>query len=392
MRSTPVPTVTAVRRSPMRLAALVALFVGCAGGGSTDGDDSDADGDETDDVTPTCGDNASPTDAGCACDEGWVADGELCTDVDECATGSPCAEQPDRSCVNLEGGYTCDCTRGTRDEDGACVPDWTQVATYVTPTLVDVAPRVAGLGDRVYVAQREFASIAPTFLSVDVVTGTVTAEVAPTTESNRFCRCGYTASLAGVGGSVFVFGNDGGRYDVGARTWSDVSYPEAFQHGESAVVELDGYLYVVGGRDSGDSKRVDRYDPITDTWESATTLPVAASWGAAAVLDGRIHVAVPDPEVGERTQLLSWAPGDTAWTSLASLDTGFDRSVLVATGNGLWLGHRSWMWRYDAAADAWSGEIPVPAIDALVGVGGELVLVEAYRGGVPARVLRYDGE
>ena len=43
------------------------------------------------------------------CVAGWQGDGHSCEDVDECATG---AAQCDQKCVNLPGGFRCECNDG----------------------------------------------------------------------------------------------------------------------------------------------------------------------------------------------------------------------------------------------------------------------------------------
>src|SRR5262249_46363640 len=50
--------------------------------------------------------------------------GTLCTDIDECATGLADCRAP-AICTNTQGGYTCNCPPGTRDQNGdgtVCVP------------------------------------------------------------------------------------------------------------------------------------------------------------------------------------------------------------------------------------------------------------------------------
>jgi hypothetical protein len=47
-----------------------------------------------------------------------------CIDVDECAFGDICDSQSGNpvSCVNIEGGFTCECNEGfTADSTGACL-------------------------------------------------------------------------------------------------------------------------------------------------------------------------------------------------------------------------------------------------------------------------------
>jgi N-acetylneuraminic acid mutarotase len=76
---------------------------------------------------------------------------------------------------------------------------------------------------------------------------------------------------------------DGGTWELGAPM------PVARQELASGV--LDGNVYVIGGYDeNGNSTAtVQVYDPITDTWTSAQSLPFAVNHNSAAVADGKLY-------------------------------------------------------------------------------------------------------
>jgi hypothetical protein len=77
-------------------------------GGSDAGADSGADlrcADLECDANASCEDDGSPE---CVCDDGYQGDGESCSDVDECRSGSAeCGQNAE--CVDLNGSYRCDC-------------------------------------------------------------------------------------------------------------------------------------------------------------------------------------------------------------------------------------------------------------------------------------------
>ncbi|XP_010639819.1 pro-epidermal growth factor isoform X6 [Fukomys damarensis] len=50
--------------------------------------------------------------AACRCLEGFAGDGELCSDMDECAADSTACPSPSSECINTEGGYVCRCSAG----------------------------------------------------------------------------------------------------------------------------------------------------------------------------------------------------------------------------------------------------------------------------------------
>ncbi|KAL5011020.1 hypothetical protein ScPMuIL_013325 [Solemya velum] len=64
-----------------------------------------------------------PQDGGgyvCLCDEGFAGDCDICTDIDECATGTDDCP-PETMCLNTEGSYLCPCDEGfTEDAPGVC--------------------------------------------------------------------------------------------------------------------------------------------------------------------------------------------------------------------------------------------------------------------------------
>ncbi len=69
------------------------------------------------DVNATC--DTSDTGITCICDPGYLGDGFVCNDVDECAvTPSPCG---DGECVNQDGTYACDCPLGYIDNGTTCI-------------------------------------------------------------------------------------------------------------------------------------------------------------------------------------------------------------------------------------------------------------------------------
>ena len=76
---------------------------------------------------------------------------------------------------------------------------------------------------------------------------------------------------------------DGGSWELRAPM------PVARQELASGV--LDGNVYVIGGYDeNGNSTAtVQVYDPITDTWTSAQSLPFAVNHNSAAVADGKLY-------------------------------------------------------------------------------------------------------
>jgi N-acetylneuraminic acid mutarotase len=110
------------------------------------------------------------------------------------------------------------------------------------------------------------------------------------------------SATAEIDGLVYVVGGrregvavgDAWTYQPDGETWTRIAdLPEARDHMVAGVI--DGRLYVVGGRDgsniSAHTDRVDVYDPSTDAWSSAAPMPTSRGGMAAGVLGGLLFVA-----------------------------------------------------------------------------------------------------
>jgi N-acetylneuraminic acid mutarotase len=142
--------------------------------------------------------------------------------------------------------------------------------------------------------------------------------------------------------------------------WSQLSPLGEGPRQETAVVALDGLIYVMGG--FGDSLNmvdvVEIYDPAADQWEGASPLPVRMHHANAAVVDDEIFVV------------------------------GFLGSNFDADGR---------IFVYDAAADDWGERDPMPNAErrgaSAVGViDGQIYVAGGIRGGAVADFSRYDPE
>ena len=63
----------------------------------------------------------------CVCQPGFLVDGLLCLDIDECATTDPlymhnCSDRA--TCSNTEGGFNCTCTPGFEGSGTECNSEW----------------------------------------------------------------------------------------------------------------------------------------------------------------------------------------------------------------------------------------------------------------------------
>ncbi|MGD9892525.1 MAG: Kelch repeat-containing protein [Dehalococcoidia bacterium] len=131
-----------------------------------------------------------------------------------------------------------------------------------------------------------------------------------------------------IGGypSTRVYVNTVQVYDAQTDQWSYTTpVPQPLHHTMAAAV--NGKLYVIGGEISMSGvanqgifiANVYEYDPATATWTEKTPMPTARSAGATGVIDGKIYVAGGRPPRGHDFAVYD-ASADT-WTVLPNLPT-----------------------------------------------------------------------
>jgi N-acetylneuraminic acid mutarotase len=160
-------------------------------------------------------------------------------------------------------------------------------------------------------------------------------------------------------------GDDGDGDDGSGATWEALDDLPAGAVQETAVVALDGSIYVIGG--IGSLTGVLVYDTEADKWSEGPALPIGVHHANAAVVDGTIYVVGALLEdfspIGD---VWSWTPGDEAWAEHTSMPGGTERgasSVGVVDGTILVAGGLAGqsvdtVSAYDPAGDSWDGDRP----------------------------------
>jgi N-acetylneuraminic acid mutarotase len=177
---------------------------------------------------------------------------------------------------------------------------------------------------------------------------------------------------------------------------------------ETAVVELDGKIYVLGGFNSSlevvSSVRI--FDPATCTWSDGPPLPRPLHHANAAVANGTIYVlgAMETIQFVATGDSFAWKPGDTSWTPKAGMPAGTQRgSAAVGTiGDVIYLvgglrnGSVATVSAYSTTSDTWDTNLPpLPTVrDHGCGgaVGGKLYAIGGRGGNIGAldgRVFEY---
>jgi N-acetylneuraminic acid mutarotase len=122
-------------------------------------------------------------------------------------------------------------------------------------------------------------------------------------------RAGLTAEI--INGTIYAIGgldedhhpvNTNEAYDIATDTWSaKAPLPGPPKH-HTASAEVDGKIYILGGRTAGNGKPSDindsltnfddnlQYDPATNSWKALEPMPIRRSGFTASPLDGQIFV------------------------------------------------------------------------------------------------------
>ena len=161
-------------------------------------------------------------------------------------------------------------------------------------------------------------------------------------------------------------------YDPGSDSWADrAAFPVPAHHINATV--LDGRIYATGFLRQGfaHDERTFIYDPATDAWLPGPDLPSQRARGASAVvvIDGKIYVAggVTAAQAVAWTDVLD--PVTETWTELANAPRRFDhagfgvidRKLVVAGGRNRSIGSFvDTVHSYDPLVDEWSEQAAMP--------------------------------
>jgi len=134
-------------------------------------------------------------------------------------------------------------------------------------------------------------------------------------------------------------------YDIAANTWSAAAVPEQFfDRSYYEAVELGGWLYFIGGTllpDDLTTNQVDRYDPLTGTWEAAAPMLHNRASAASWVYGGRIYVAGGYDDNGDLQSTEVYDPATDTWTIDPAFPdlpaTWFGAADAALHGNQLWM-------------------------------------------------------
>ena len=172
-------------------------------------------------------------------------------------------------------------------------------------------------------------------------------------------RWNFSASVFGL--LLWLIFVSTGRTQSGG-TWQ-LGAPMPVARQELATGALDGKMYVIGGYDAdgNSTATVQVYDPITDTWTSAQSLPYAVNHNSAAVAGGKLYsFGAGGGEV------FVYDSNSNSWSAVASthyVHSGtaavgvIDNKIYVAGGTGT--PSEGELEVYDPVANTWTIKAPM---------------------------------
>ena len=133
---------------------------------------------------------------------------------------------------------------------------------------------------------------------------------------------------------------------------------------ELATAVLNGKVYVIGGYNqaTASTSTVEVYDPITDTWASAQSIPFPNNHNSAAVAAGKLYSFG-----GISNQVFVYDSVNNTWSPVTSMHFQHDATpavgviddkIYVAGGAGVGVTQRE-VEVYDPAADTWTNLAPM---------------------------------
>lgn len=179
-------------------------------------------------------------------------------------------------------------------------------------------------------------------------------------------------------------------------SWSTAApMPSAKKQFRNSTVTLDGNIYVIGGVLSANgaiTDAVDIYDPESDSWSSAASLPLPLWRSAAAVVNEKIYLfggyrSTAGFPFSPSNQSFVYDPELNTWTEIASLSSTRGSQIAVAVSGQIHVigGASSSASNahdiYDPSLDEWTTAEPLPTARAgLAGnlVGNQIIVVGGY--------------
>lgn len=357
---------TIFARAPGPVVVVVLTFAAAACGSDASTVDAPTGPDAPSACAPACGAHAECVAGACACSAGYLGDGQTCADIDECATGNGgCAVDAD--CTNTDGARTCACRPGFVGDGVTCDPVWQRVAAFPGVTYAAGPQQLsAAIGPRLFFAL-DGGDASSFFRSFDTVTHVLSGPLSAA--PGEFCACGLAQVIVSDGAALFMFGNQGNRYDPATDGWTPLAgYDGQLGRGDAggAFDPTTGAFVVVGGRDGAGAYQGSAIRVTTDG-------AITAEAGAAAVeLREPLAYVTPTGSIlyaagglasdNSARHLFRHALGDATWEALADAPADLypGRGIGLYAPTLLYAATDTGVYLFDIGTNAWRPEPVVP--------------------------------
>ena len=144
------------------------------------------------------------------------------------------------------------------------------------------------------------------------------------------------------------------RFDPITNQWDSMPYLQDAREGLASAV-LDGKIYAIGG--VGFSS-MEIFDPQTNQWSYGANLPKEIDRACAVSLDGKIILTGGRVDGVDQTSVYEFDPDRGTWESLDSLQYARSGHRMVQSGGRIWVlgGNPTICESYDLNTDSWRVE------------------------------------
>jgi N-acetylneuraminic acid mutarotase len=214
---------------------------------------------------------------------------------------------------------------------------------------------------------------------------------------------------AAANGNIYAIGGDGGssflntveRYDPDTDSWSTASSMPTNRR-RLGVVESGGSIYAIGGDDgNGPVATTEVYDPSSDSWSTASSMSTSRIRHGVAALNGDVYAIGGRDGSNVLSSVEQYDPETDSWSSVASLPAAREYLSAVEAGGYIYAiggfssggSFQTDVYRYDPGADSWTtvASMPTPRAQmAVAEINDDIYAIGGYDGTFLNDVERYD--
>lgn len=220
----------------------------------------------------------------------------------------------------------------------------------------------------------------------------------------------FNLATAAIDGKIYALGgdsylNNNEMYDPTTEVWTSLTpMPTGRQHVKGTAV--GGKLYIIGGLEdrSTVSNKNEVYDPQSDTWEEKAPIPTPKHNYATAVFEGKIYIFGGSTKSGsdiwvKTSSVEVYDPVTDTWQTISTMPTTrFNPGIAVINNSIFIIGGfagspvSNRVDRFDPASNTWYEDSPLPQSNVAMGstVFDEKIYIVGGTGGPDANWNCYD--